>query len=263
MSDLATLRAAVRRLRDADAAFTAWIQSDADTEGDADSVGRELRASIDQLIALADAAAPFTQQLPAYAAIVPRPDAITDGLFAVTKIIRLLNAPIADDTPDDRPLMSYADQTVTVGDARAALRAVDDAPEASRDALDDDMDALRDALSGLLMASGLTDECENPSEWWRQQRDGMTALCWSDGGDGWRPAIVYARWRGPAHPENPTLQVHLPPATQNWKLAVMSSAFAAAVLDQVWDDASKWQTLRAAESRRIAEPRDGDDDDGD
>lgn len=101
------------------------------------------------------------------------------------------------------------------------------------------------ALSALLMAATLTDECENPSDEWFEERDGEMVLCYLDGGDAYYPALMFARWQGEDRPDNPTLRVHLPPALTSQALALDSAAHQAAYLDTVWSAPAAWRPLAA------------------
>lgn len=130
---------------------------------------------------------------------------------------------------------------------------------------DTDEDGLADALSALLMAAGLTDECENQTEEWRDERDGETVMLYLDGGDAFQPGLVFARWSGEERPDNATLRVHLPPWKTNWALTSMSATEQRAYLDTVWHVAAAWRSLADelhAPSVQAEPKSDFDEDDG-
>jgi hypothetical protein len=108
-------------------------------------------------------------------------------------------------------------------------------------------DSLSDALTELLTVAGLTDECENPTaKHLTRPNDTESFIVHADGGDAFRPGVVFARWSGDLTPENPTLRVHVPPMPRNHELAAecyLPGSWLSAYLDTVRDDPTQWRSL--------------------
>jgi hypothetical protein len=82
-----------------------------------------------------------------------------------------------------------------------------------------------DILSEVLDHLGLTTDCENPTVVCQFEYDGETVIAYLDGGDGYQPGLLFARWVGEFSEDNETLGVHVPEPNLNTLLIESTDDF--------------------------------------